>query len=163
MVVAVIPVGMMQVPFHQVIDVIPVRYGRMPAVRAMNVVVVVALAVVHDASVGVGVRDRYDMLVVMAFMGAVQVPVVQVPYMVPVSNGYVTAVRAVLVGVVFVDDVRHGSGLPTSCMHGYGRVGVVEDIPDKRFHMGVCQAIKHVPAAAPARDEVLVQKDPQSL
>ena len=86
-VVTVIPVRMMQVPIHQVIDVITVRYSRMLTVRAVNVVFVMALAVVCDASVGVGVRDRYDVLVVVAFMGAVQVPVVQVSHMVPVSDG----------------------------------------------------------------------------
>ncbi len=162
-VVAVIPVGMMQVPFHQVIDVITVRYGRMSTVRAVNVVFVMTLAVVDDAPVRVDVRNRYDMLVVVIFMGAVQVPVVQVSNMVPVLNGHVTAVRAVLVGVVFVDGVGHDSNLPASGRNRCIRVGVVEDIPDKRFRMGVRQPIEHVPPVAPARDEVLVQKDPQAL
>ena len=111
-VVTVIPVGMMQVPFHQVIDVIAVGHGRMTTVRAVNVIFVVALAVVSDASVGVGVRDRDDMFVVVVFMGAVQVPVVQISDVVPVLDGYVTAVRAVLVVVVFVDGVGHDPNLP---------------------------------------------------
>ena len=108
MVVAVIPVRMMQVPVHEVIDVIPVGYGRMPTVRAMNVVFVVALADVMNAPRRVDVRDRYNMLVVVAFMDAVQMPVVQVSHMVSVSYGYVTTVRTMLVGVVFVDGVGHG-------------------------------------------------------
>ncbi len=111
MVVTVIAVGMMQVPVHQVIDMIAVRYDRMPTVRAMNVVLVVAFAVVGNAPVGVGVRDRNDMLVVVAFMSAVQVPVVQVSNVVLVPYGDVTTVRAMLVGVVFVDSVGHDSDL----------------------------------------------------
>jgi hypothetical protein len=54
-VVTVIPVGMMQVPVHQVIDMITMRHYRMPTVRAVNVIFVVAFAVVGDAPVGVGV------------------------------------------------------------------------------------------------------------
>ncbi len=162
-VVTVIPVGMVQMPVDQVIDMIIVRYRRMTTVRAMNVVFVVALAFVGDAAVGVGVRDRDDVFVIVIFMGAVQVPVVQVSHMVPVPDRDVTAVRTVLMRVIFVDGVGHDSNLPTSGLNGYGRVGVVEDVPDERLHMGVCQAIEHVPAVAPARDEVLFQKDPQAL
>ncbi len=107
-VVAVIPVGMMQVAVHQVIDVITVGYGRMAAARTMNVIFVVALADVMNAPGGIGIRDRYDVLVVVTFMGAMQVPFVQVSHMVPVFYGYVTTVRTVFMGVVLVDGVGHG-------------------------------------------------------
>lgn len=40
---------------------------------------------------------------------------------------------------------------------------MVEYVPDERLHMGVCEPVEHVPAVAPARDEVLLQKDPQAL
>ena len=108
MVVAVIPVRMVQVPVDQVIDVIAVWYGRMPAARAMYVIFVVALADVMNAPGGIGIRDRYDVLVVVTFMGAMQVPFVQVSHMVPVFYGYVTTVRTVFMGVVLVDGVGHG-------------------------------------------------------
>ena len=107
MVVAVIPVGMMQVPVYQVIDVIAVRHGRMATVRAMNVILVVALAFVTNAPGGIGVGNRYDMLVVVAFMSAVQMPVVQVSHMVTVFYGDVTTIGTVLMGVVLVDRVGH--------------------------------------------------------
>ena len=103
------------------------------------------------------------MLVVVVFMGAVEMPVVQVSHMVPVLNGYVTAVRAVFMGVVLVDGVGHDSLLPTSDVNRCVRVGVVEDIPDERLHMGIRQSVKHVSPVAPTRDEVLIQKDPQAL
>ncbi len=103
------------------------------------------------------------MFVVVAFMGAVQVPVVQVPDMVLVLNGYVSAARAVLVVVVFVDGVGHDLILPSSVMNGCVRVGVVEDVPDERLHMGIRQPVEHVPSIAPARDQVLLQEDPQAL
>ncbi len=162
-VIAVIPVRMMQVPVYQVIDVIIVRNSRMAAVGAMNVVLVVALAVVGDAPVRVGVRDRYYMLLVVVFMGAVQVPVVQVPHMVLVLYGNVTAVRAVFMSVILVDFVSHDSILSTSSMNRCVRVGVLEDIVDERLYMSVHQSVIHVPAVAPARHEVLLQKDSQAL
>ena len=86
-VVTVIPVGMMQMPVYQVIDVITMRHSRMPTVRAVDMVFIVAFAVVGNAPVGVGVRDRYDMLVVVAFMRAVQVSAVQISHMVAVLDG----------------------------------------------------------------------------
>ena len=160
MVVAVVAVGMVQVPVHQVINMITMRYGRMPAIRSVNVVFVVTLAYVVNAPGGVFVRDRYDMLVIVVLMGAVQVPVVQVSHMVTVFHGDVTAARTVFMVVVLVDGVGHDSNLPTSFMNRYGRVGVVKDIADERFHVGVRQAIEHIPAIAPTRDEVLFQEDP---
>ena len=78
---------MMQMPVYQVIDVITMRHSRMPTVRAVNMVFIVAFAVVGNAPVGVGVRDRYDMLVVVAFMRAVQVSAVQISHMVAVLDG----------------------------------------------------------------------------
>ncbi len=80
----------------------------MSTVRAVNVVFIVALANVMNAPGGVGVRDRDDMLVVVAFLGAVQMPVVQVSHMVLVFYRYVTTVRTVFMGVVFMDGVGHG-------------------------------------------------------
>lgn len=147
-----IPMGMVQVPVDQVIDVITVGYGWMPAARAMNVILVVSLTFVVNAPRGIGIRDRNYMLVVVILMGAVQVPVVQVSHVVPVPHGDVTAVRAVLVGVILMDSVGHGSNLPTSNVNGCGRVGMIENIPDECFHVSVRQPVEHVPSIAPARD-----------
>jgi hypothetical protein len=117
-VVTVLAVGVMQVTVHQVVDMITVRHRRMPAVRAMDMIRVVAVAFMFDASVGVGLRDRDDVLVVVVFMGAMKVPVVQIAHMVLVPDGDVTAVRAMRVGVIFVDLVGHDSNLLISGMYG---------------------------------------------
>ncbi len=162
-IVAMVAVRMMQMPVYQVVDVIAVRHCGMTAIRAVHVIGVVALAVVRDASVRVRIRDLYDVLVVVVVVGAVQVPVVQVPHVVLMLDGYMTAVRAVFVGVILVDLVGHCSNLSTSSMNGRVRVGVLEDIMDERLHMSVHQSVVHVPPVAPARHEVLLQKDSQSL
>ena len=55
MVIAVITMGMMQVPVHQVIYVIAVGYRRVSTVRAVDVACVVSLALVRGATVGIDV------------------------------------------------------------------------------------------------------------
>ena len=159
-VVTVLAVRVMQVSVHQVIDVITVRYRRMPTVRAVDVICVVALAVVSHAAVGVGARDLDGVFVVVVFMGAVKVPVVQVPHMVSVLDGNVATVRAVLVRVVLVDIVCHVSDLPVSRIDGYRRIRVVEDVSDECLHVCVRQAVEHVSTIAPALQEILLQEDP---
>lgn len=107
MVVAVIAVRVMQVPVDQIVYVVAVRDRRMSTIFAVDVVCVVTLAVVLDASVGVAIRDFNDVLVVVALVGAVKVAIMQVAYVVLVFHSDVAAVRAVLVIVVFVDIVTH--------------------------------------------------------
>ena len=47
MVVAMAVMGVVQVPVHQIADMIPVRHGLMPAAWAMNMVVIVAQITLH--------------------------------------------------------------------------------------------------------------------
>ena len=107
MVVAVAVMRMMQVPIDEIVDVIAVGNGRMPAAGPVDVACVVSLAVVSGASVRVGVRYLQRVLVVVAVMSAVQVPVMQIADVVTVLNGNVAAVGSMLVGVVFVYVVVH--------------------------------------------------------
>ena len=100
-IVAMPIVGMMQVPIHQVIDVIAVGHGRVPAARAVHVIRVMPLAVVRCALGGIGIRDLDDVLVVVVVVGAVEVPVVQVAHVVAVLYGHVAAVRDRARGVWF--------------------------------------------------------------
>ena len=111
MIVAMIAVRMVQMPVHKVIDVITVWYRRMSTVRSVYVTGVVAFAVVRDATVGIDVGHGDAVFIVVIFMGAVQVPVVQVTDVVTVLHGDVTAAGAVRVVVVLVDFVRHVQGL----------------------------------------------------
>ncbi len=116
MIVAMIAVRVVEVTVHEVVDVIAVRNGRMPTARTVDMVRIVALAVVLGATVRVCVRDFDDVLVVVVFMGAMQVPVVQVTDMVAVLDRDMPAVGAVLVVVVFVDLVAHRL---FSCLSGF--------------------------------------------
>lgn len=101
--------GMVQVAVYQVINMIAVGNRRMSAVGAMNVVRIVPGAVVFDTPVGIDAGDLNDMLVIVVFVGAVKMPIVEIPHMVAVLDGYMAAVRAVFMIVVFVDFVCHRS------------------------------------------------------
>ena len=107
-VVTVPVVRVVKVSIHQIVDVIAVGNGGVPAVGTVNVTRVVALAVVSGTACGIGVRDLYDVLVVVAFMGAVKVPVMEVADVVTVLNSDMAAVRAMLMGMVLVGFVVHG-------------------------------------------------------
>ena len=106
-VVAVITVRMMQMTVDQVVDVITVRYRGVSAVRAVHVPGIVPLAVVRRAARGVDIGDLDNMFVVVIVMGAVQMPVMQIAGVVAVFDRNVTALRAVLVGMVLMNGVAH--------------------------------------------------------
>ena len=107
MVVAVIAVGVVQVTVHQVADVVPMGNSRVPAVGSVNMVGVVASTVVLPASIRVLVRDFNYMLVVVVFMGTVEVSVVKVAHVIAMLNRDMAAVRTVGVVMVFVNLMRH--------------------------------------------------------
>lgn len=109
MVVAMITVRVVQVATDEVVDVIAVRYCLVAATRTVNVICLVAAAVVRSATLGVRLADRDSMLVVVILMCAMQVAVVQVADVIAVLNGGVTAIWAVLVVVVSVLLAAHGS------------------------------------------------------
>lgn len=108
MIVAMIAVRVVQVSVHQVIDVVAVRDRRMSAARPVDVFLVVTRTHVSDATVGVSTADLDRMFVVVILVGAVEVTVVKVADVVSVLNRHVTAARAMLVVVIFVNFVRHG-------------------------------------------------------
>jgi hypothetical protein len=70
-VVAVISVGVVQVPVNQVVDVIAVRHHHVSTIRAMDVVRLVSSTVVRHASIWVLVRDSNYVLVIVIRVGAV--------------------------------------------------------------------------------------------
>jgi hypothetical protein len=94
MVVAVRAVRMVQMALHEIIDVIPVWNRRVPAVRAVDMIIrVPATAVVGGARAGIGRAHRELMFFHLAVGQLVmQVPIVQVVDMALVFNGRVTAV-----------------------------------------------------------------------
>jgi hypothetical protein len=98
--------GVVQVAVDEVVDVIAVRDGRMPASLAMGVIRIVAgAAVVGCAPLRVGLVDGEGVLVDVIAVGVVKVAVVQVVDVVAVGDGDMAAPRPVDVGVVGVDGV----------------------------------------------------------
>ena len=104
MIVAVVAMGMVQVPVDQVIDVITVGYRFMSAVGAVNVIRFVATAGVCRGALS---RVRSGHLELMLFHLAivtdmVQVPVVQVVDVVAVQDTGMLTVRSMLMVVMDV-------------------------------------------------------------
>jgi hypothetical protein len=102
-VVAVVAVGVVQVPVHQVIDVVAVRHRLVAAAGAVAVVLRVLAAVVGGgAARGVVGADRQGVFLHPAGAGVVKVPVVQVIDVALVVNAGVPAPGPVLVVVARV-------------------------------------------------------------
>jgi hypothetical protein len=112
-IVAVIAVRMMQVAVHQVVHVIAMRDGLVPATRSVLVALVVTAAVMaRSASRGVGAADRQRMFLDRVAVLVVQMAVVQaidVPF---VDDPRVPAVGAVRVRVPFMV-FRHRQSSPS--------------------------------------------------
>ena len=110
MIVTVALVRVMQMPVHEVVDMVAVGDGGMSAVRAVHVTGFVPVAgVVRRAALGVFLGNLQHAFVGVTFMRMVQVAVVQVIDMIAVNDAGMAAARAVDVGMVFVDSVfAHG-------------------------------------------------------
>ena len=161
-IVAVIAVGMMQMPVDEVADVIAVWDRGVTAVGSVHVVGVMAIAFVGATAIGIRVGDFDGMLVVVIFVRAVQVSVVQIADVIAVLDGDVAAVRTMLVIVVLVDSVCHFQSPPEGSVL-ICRVGMFDNVPHEVFHVSIRQSIKHVATIAPALYEILVKEDSQSL
>ena len=102
-IVAVATMRVMQVSPDEIIRVVTVRHRLVSASFAMLVVCLVAFAAVaRRTCIGIGVRHRQGVLIVVTCMLMVQVPVVQVVGMVAVLDCGVTAVRSMRVIVISV-------------------------------------------------------------
>jgi hypothetical protein len=88
-------VGSVQPPLDQVVDVITVRHGVVPAIRAVGVLGFAAdrIRVVP----GMLLIDRDHVLVDVLLMWVVQMAVMKVVDVIVVTNGRVAATRSVLV------------------------------------------------------------------
>ena len=119
-VVAVIAVGVMKAPVDEVVDVVPVRDGLVPAVWAMGVLRVVAeVCFLMITDVGISRRHLDGMLLDLPALGLVmEVPVVEVIDVALMLDRRVAAAFAVLVVVIIVcvghgeNSVDGGKGLP---------------------------------------------------
>ena len=103
MVVAVVAVRMVQVPVYQVINMIAVGNGLVPAARTVPVArFVTAAGVVRRTAVRVFIADLQHMFVNVVAVGVVKVSVVKIINMIAVANRGVAAVFAVNVVVIVV-------------------------------------------------------------
>jgi hypothetical protein len=101
--VAVIAVRMMEVPVNEVIDMVTMRHGGVPAAFTMHVRGIVSAAAMTGGAVGgIGRGHGEVMLFDPAPVGMVQVPIMQIVHMIVVLDGRVTTAGAVDVGVIRV-------------------------------------------------------------
>ena len=110
-VVAVVAVRVMEVPVDQVVDVVAVRHGLVPAAGAVGVGGVVSFAGVTRRTVRrVGLVDLEAVLVDVVAVGMMQVAVVQVvdvPFVIDADVAALGAVGVVVVGVGRAVILRH--------------------------------------------------------
>jgi hypothetical protein len=103
-IVTVPVVGVVKVPIDEIVDVVAVRDGVVPAARTVDMGVRVSVATVPwRAAVGVRCVDRDRALVDMIAVHRVEMTVVQVVGMPVVLDGTMPAVRAVNVSVAGVN------------------------------------------------------------
>lgn len=108
-----IAVRVVEVPVHQIIDMVAVRYRGMAAVRSVHVINRMSRAsVLWRAVVGVRRGDGKHVLIHMISMGMMQVTIVQVVYVPVMPDSDVPATGGMLVIMVVM------VGLITCC-HGH--------------------------------------------
>ncbi|MEJ5367408.1 MAG: hypothetical protein WHT08_03755 [Bryobacteraceae bacterium] len=116
MIVAMPVMRVVEMIADEVVDVIPVRHGRVPAAMAVHVAgVVAATAVRRRADRGIASGDFDRTLIDVVFMHGVQAAVVEIVDVIAVANGSMAAAFAVDMRVLRVDAVvRHGQTLVIS-------------------------------------------------
>ena len=122
-----VAVRVMEVIADEVVEVIAVRHGFMPAVRAVDVRIAVSVAVVLRRAVGRvrGVHVDHVLVHVVA-VRVVQVPVMQVVDVAFVLERDMAAVRAVLMGMIVMNRVRHADRVVgVSLRHKRLRAGLI--------------------------------------
>ncbi|WP_242467768.1 hypothetical protein [Thiocapsa imhoffii] len=113
MIIAVIPVRVMEMAFDQIVDMIPVRYRLVPAAGSMHVTGVMTSAVMRRrALIGIGRSHRNDVLVDMVSMRMMEMPVVQVIDVAVVLDRRVPATGAMFMIVIGVFLAAHRSRPP---------------------------------------------------
>jgi len=107
-IVAVAVVRVVEVPGHEVVLVVAVRYCFVTTTRSVAMgLFMLPTSVSRRAGDGISVTDVETMLVDVAFVGMVEVPVVQVIDMAAVTDAGMPTSGGVLVLVALVDVVVH--------------------------------------------------------
>jgi hypothetical protein len=104
MIIAMTIMGMMQMPVHQIVDMITVRNCVMSAPGTMDVILLVAVALVPIGTlVRMGGAYREDVLINMAFVRMMQVSIVQIVEVSFMHDCPMSAIRAMFMGMVVVN------------------------------------------------------------
>jgi hypothetical protein len=115
-IVAVFPMRMMQVAFHQVVRMVAVLYRLMPAVGSMDVIGGMRPAlVVRCAMVLIGAGGFERMFVNMVAVDMVQMPVVKVIHVAIVLDGSVAAIGTMNVRMFFLFHASSRHWFPFVC------------------------------------------------
>ena len=115
-------VRMMQVSLHQIIYMIPVRYGLVSTALAMQMAELMSSAdMACRAGCRICRRHLKRVFVKVTFMRMMQMPVMQVIHVALMQDRRVAAVRAVYVRMVFVYVMRHILSLPSFRFFRFGR------------------------------------------
>jgi hypothetical protein len=95
-----VPVMMVQMAVHQVIDVVPMRHCLVAAVRAVGVLVVMSRTLMpRRALLGIGRVHLNAMVINMVAMRVMQVTIMKIIGMAVVLYSSMTTVRAMVVAV----------------------------------------------------------------
>ena len=98
-----IPVGIMQMPVHQVADMVPVGHRFMPAPRTVHVVIAMSVALMTPRAPRRVLLIHGDhVLIHMIPVRVMQVPVMQIVHMTLMPDRRMPAVRSVLMTMVFM-------------------------------------------------------------
>ncbi|HTF72479.1 MAG TPA: hypothetical protein VK638_58400, partial [Edaphobacter sp.] len=110
-VVAVVAIGVMQVPGYQIVDVVTVGNGHVSAICPMLMGGIMAFALMTVCAVRrVGGIHRKRVLIHMTFVQRVEVSVVEIVSVIVVLDRCMPAILAVLMGMVFVNFVLSSHG-----------------------------------------------------
>ncbi len=108
MVVTMVAMLVVQTPIHQVVDVVAMRHGLMPATGTVDVAGVVSgAALATRAAVRIALADLDHVLVHVIDVRMMQMAIMQVIHMTVVAHGGVAAIRPVLMVVMLV--MRRGA------------------------------------------------------
>ena len=151
MIVAVIPVRMMQMTVHQVVYMVPMRYGFVPAARAVDVTWFVTCAnVVRRAAHRIGITHVNRVLVYVVSVNVVHVPVMQKVHVVAVFDGRVPAAGTVLVCMFWVNVAAHDAipfrPISCGCLNGVSRMDFLRGVMFRwTIASGVCRVGQREP------------------
>jgi hypothetical protein len=140
MVIAMIPMRVMQMIANQIIDMVAVRYCLMAAARAVLMVRVMAAALmIGGTPIGIGVAYCKHVLIDVIAVQVVEVSVMQIINMSLMTYGEVSTIGPVLVrviGGVLHRAVSHGANSLNGCPNSEPVDAVAQRTRKERFSAG---------------------------